>query len=143
MKKVAHIVNGEAVISQVPDDWIECSVTGEYRPPEEFRKEGETHQTRTNCTRAYLMPVKEWEGYEKLRKDPEIVKKLYFMNLQIKEEALRNFMDTQAGTSVEDLIAMLMQIQKQNPNARFVIGDNLDPIDYDRVSGSKNLYTLE
>ena len=53
-----------ALIEEVPNNWRQCSVTGEFRPHEEFcNSEGKL--SRTNCTFSYLLPSKEWDAIEK------------------------------------------------------------------------------
>ena len=138
MKTVAHIVNEKVVRQQVPDDWIQCSVLGEFRPPEEFRQEGEINQSRTNCTRAYLMPLTEWEHHKDVAK--KLNKQLDAEWQKIRDEQL----EKNAGASIDELIAMLQDLKNTNPDARIVI-EVEDQWHYpfiDAVRGYKNIFTL-
>jgi hypothetical protein len=59
------------LIQKVPDDWRECSVSGEWRPLEEFGLNDNGNATRTNCTRTYMMNTDDYkatkEAFEKLK----------------------------------------------------------------------------
>ena len=139
MKTVIHIVDEKVVRQEVPDDWIQCSVLGEYRPPEEFRSEGELHQSRTNCTRAFLMPLKEWDHHkavaEKLKKHLTAeIEKLHHEQLE-----------TTVGVSVDDMIARLMDIKQKNPNARIVVACDgcIDNPDVRPMDGFRNVFVVE
>lgn len=48
------------LIEEVPDDWRRCSVTGEYRPYEEFCDSAGNY-ARTNALEAYNMPFVEMQ----------------------------------------------------------------------------------
>jgi hypothetical protein len=140
MKTVVHIVDSQVVAQDVPDDWIECSVLGEYRPPEEFRKPGETTQTRTNCTRAYEMPLEEWEHHKKVKLSlqQEIKKKT--------NELWQEKQNSVAGVSIDAMIAMLSSLQETNPNARIVVrltGESeLCGPEVAQVHGYKNVWEI-
>ena len=49
-------------IIQVPDDYIECSMCYKWAAPAEFRKEGETHQSRTNCTACHDLGMNKFQA---------------------------------------------------------------------------------
>ena len=120
MKTVLHIKDGKPLIEEVPSDWIECSISGEYRPAEEFRKEGEDSQSRTNCTRTYEMPYDEMQK-EKTRKE-DIKLSYEYKELKQKFEEIqkkkRFTSDLKSNAmTVEDLISIL---QEYNPKALIV-----------------------
>jgi len=52
MKTVIHVVNEKITQEEVPDDYILCSISGEYRPKDEFCTDEK--MTRTNCYRTYI-----------------------------------------------------------------------------------------
>lgn len=114
MKTVVHIVEGQVVRAEVPKDWICCSVFGEYRPPEEFRNEGQDKQSRTNCTRAYLMPFDEMQLVSALTK--KLQRSVDKMTLELYHE----MQDKTAGIAIADYIALLQSFAASNPNARIV-----------------------
>jgi len=136
--KVAHIVNGEVVRGEVPLDWIKCSVSGEYRPHQEFRNEDQHYQSRTNCTRTYMMSSAEMQALSKQTAAQQ--SKVRYLEQQMYREA----QDDVAGVSVADLIAELQRLQAANPNARIVVSEDGDWTStiVDKVSGYNNLYTL-
>ena len=57
MKKVVELLE----ITEVPVNHIECSVCGLFRPPESYRREGESHQSRTNCEICYNLKMEDFE----------------------------------------------------------------------------------
>lgn len=131
MKNVIHIVDGQAVRSQVPNDWIRCTVTGEYRPPEEFRHGEEDRQTRTNCSRTYEMHISEWAHYQEVQKQlqPEIKR--------MEKALLMEIQDNSDGIPIDQLIHELQEILAANPNARYV-GPAIE-----LKPGYKNLYDID
>jgi len=137
MQTVVHIVDGHVVRAEVPTDWILCSVSGEYRPPEEYCKQGEQHQSRTNCTRTYLMPLNEM----KLLSDS--VKQLGRALEKMKAEVRHEMQDKNAGMPIADYITMLQEIAASNPNARIVYVDNgcFDVPYVQLMDGYNNLYS--
>lgn len=138
MKHVVHIVDGIVTRADVPDNWIQCSISGEYRPPEEFRREGEAHQSRTNCTRTYLMTMVDSAALAAQ------LKKLMPAVAKMQTEVQRELLDKTAGISVAECIAMLQEIAASNPNARIVKIDDgyMDPPCLEGVVGYNNLYSL-
>lgn len=132
MKTVIHIVDGQVVRSQVPNDWIKCTVTGEYRPPEEFQDEGIDYQTRTNCTRSYYMSREEMDQCRGLQKQlqPEIDR--LQLELEI-ENADQNW-----GMPIGELITQLQGILAANPDARYC-GPDIEV----KKGGYKNLYDID
>jgi hypothetical protein len=135
---VVHIVDGEVVRAEVPTDWILCSISGEYRPPEEYRNAGEAQQSRTNCTRTYLMPIDEMMLVKAL------IKKLAPAVAKMSAAMYKENKELKAGLSIAECIAMLQEFAAANPNARIV--DNYDRcMDIpciNQVDGFKNLYTI-
>ncbi len=140
MKTVVHIVNEAVQVDSIPDDWIKCSVLGEFRPPEEFRGDGKDHQSRTNCTRAYLMPMKEWEYHKEVQKKlaSEIARQSDILYTEQQEKT--------AGISIDELIATLQQFRQQHPSARIVVcdedGDLSTVSTPQRVDGFKNVFYI-
>lgn len=132
MKNVIHIVDGQAVRSQVPNDWICCTVTGEYRPPEEFRHGEDEHQTRTNCTRTYEMRISEWAHYREVQKQLEPEIKRLQQELEI-ENADQNW-----GVPIGELITQLQEILAANPDARYC-GPDIEV----KKGGYRNLYDID
>ena len=134
---VVHIVEGQVTRAEVPSEWILCSISGEYRPPEEFRKEGEDHQSRTNCTKTYLMTISEMELMRtQVKKMQPAVDK---MTAAVRHE----MQDKNAGIAIADYIVMLQKFAADNPNARIV--DMWDgEVSYPhltKVDGYNNLYS--
>lgn len=82
MKRVVNLINFEPVICDVDDSWLQCSVTGEFRPPSEFSSDG-INQTRINCTRAYTMPMSEMVLSKKLKKTVMESAKYLSMSMQL------------------------------------------------------------
>jgi len=118
MQTVIHIVDGEVIRAEVPSNWIQCSISGEFRPPEEYRKDGQQHQSRTNCTRTYLMPMVD----SNLLSDS--IKKLGPAVAKMQAIVRQEIMDNTAGMPIADYIAMLQEIAASNPNARIVSNDD-------------------
>lgn len=90
----------------VPDDYIECSVCGEYHPPASYRKEGEAHQSRTNCASCYEASSETWKNLEDFvarQKDSDKYK-LTVRVLKLKKTYLEN------SIPVEDMIAALQAL---------------------------------
>lgn len=136
-KTVVHIVEGQVTRAEVPKDWNLCSISGEYRPPEEFRNEGEDHQSRTNCTKTYLMTISEMELMRTQ------VKKLQPAVNKMTAALHHEMQDKTAGIAIADYIAMLQNFAADNPNARIV--DMWDgEVSYPhltQVDGYNNLYS--
>ena len=55
MKKVVNIIDLVPQIMEVSDDYMMCSVSGEYRPKSEFCDDS-SNKIRTNCLKTYKMP---------------------------------------------------------------------------------------
>lgn len=106
-------------IEEVPGDYIQCSVSGEYRPPSEFSSHG-NRQTRTNCTATYLMPN------EKMRSTSELLGKLrttrlyrdMVRSLEIDHEFFRD------SISVQAMIDAMVELRDRDPEARLVISQS-------------------
>lgn len=134
---VVHIVDGQVTRAEVPSDWILCSISGEYRPTEEFHNEGEDHQSRTNCTKTYLMTISEMELMRTQ------VKKLQPAVDKMTAAVRHEMQDKNAGIAIADYIVMLQKFAADNPNARIV--DMWDgEVSYPhltKVDGYNNLYS--
>lgn len=104
MKTVIDICSFEHI--SVPENWIECSVCGEYHPPESYRKNDEEKQSRTNCVSCYNMPFQEMKDLEEFvakRKKSELYR-ISVKQFQTKINYISN------SISVEDMIAALQQL---------------------------------
>ena len=104
MKTVIDINSFEHI--KVPEQWIACSVCGEYHSPASYRKKGEESQSRTNCESCYNMPyqeMKELGDFVAKRKKSELYR-TSAKQLQIKIDYASN------SISVEDMISALQQL---------------------------------
>lgn len=146
MKTVIHIIDTTPIISELPDDWIECSVTGEYRPPEEYRSFGKDYQTRTNCTKSYEMTFD--LNKEASDKTKEIKKSREYKLL---EKKLCNTQENKnQGIPVSVMIDSLMELLKDNPSARLVMTQEgyycydkfADVYLPEKLNGYKDLYVI-
>jgi hypothetical protein len=137
MTTVVHIVEGVVTRAEVPKDWILCSISGEYRPPEEFRNEGQVQQSRTNCTRTYLMSIGEMELLKAQMK--KLQPALQKMSAEVRHE----MQEKTAGMSIAEYIAVLQEFAASNPNARIVDqwDDEVCYPSIKQVDGYKNLFT--
>lgn len=139
-KTVIHIVDKQVVRQEVPENWMPCSVTGEYLAPEEFRWDGESYQTRTNGLKAYNMPQAEWAEYAALCEslNDEIARQRKILQ--------KEMFELKGGTSVDDLIAQLQSVKAANPNARIVTkgdyGWEGTGVSYTPEDGYKNIYSI-
>ena len=109
---VVNIVDGISRIMAVPDSYIQCSVSGEFRPPEEFQRDGV--QVRTNCIRTYNMSSDdmnvEQQAFLNIQKTADYKKLVKVLCDQ--NDALAN------SILVSTMIAWLRELVSQNPNAR-------------------------
>jgi predicted phage-related endonuclease len=137
MTTVVHIVEGVVTRAEVPKDWILCSISGEYRPPEEFRNEGQVQQSRTNCTRTYLMSIGEMELLKAQ------VKRLQPAVAEMTAEVQHEMQEKTAGMSIAEYIAVLQEFAINNPDARIVDlwDDEVCYPSINQVEGYKNLFT--
>lgn len=103
--RVAHLKDGQFSVDEVPDDWIQCSVSHEYRPREEFCDPNGV-QVRTNCERTYQMSG--MGDYKALCSR--------VVDCATYKEKLRDFHKEQElireSVSVEDMIGALKQLPK-------------------------------
>lgn len=101
--KVVNIIDGNPLIQEVPDDWIRCLVSGEFRPQDEFVTDG---RWRTNCKRTYELPTVDMHNLSaetKLVKNSEEFKKL--QSFLQKEKAFE-----QNSISVKEMIKHLQSL---------------------------------
>jgi hypothetical protein len=136
-KPVVHIVDGQVTRAEVPMDWILCSITGEYRPPMEFRNEGQVDQSRTNCTRAYWMSIEEMQLVKAQTK--KLQPALTEMHFKVRHE----MQEKTAGMSIAEYIAILQEFAIHNPDARIVDlwEEEVCYPSINQVEGYKNLFT--
>jgi hypothetical protein len=106
MKQVIDITTLSVI--QVPVEYIECSVCGEFHSPESYRKLDESTQSRTNCEKCYSMPLEEFytlsastKVMQKSQQYRAIVEKLTFD---------RNLLG--GSVSVEEMIDALNKLPK-------------------------------
>ena len=112
--RIVNIINHELVISDVGDDWIRCSVSGEYRPKEEYYEDGK--MVRTNCIRTYKLSGREYDL------EKEISTKLLKSNAANSKRIKINqdYTNHNEGIAVNDLIKILTDFAEKNPKARIV-----------------------
>ena len=112
--KVVNIINHELVISDVGDDWIRCSVSGEFRPPEEYCRDGK--MVRTNCIRTYKLSGREYD----LEKENS-TKLLSSTEFYAKQVIIRyEYENRNEGIAIHELIEILTDFAEKNPKARIV-----------------------
>jgi len=120
IKSVVNIIedlddNLLAVIQDVPESWRECSVTGEWRPKEEFMKDGVL--VRTNCEKSYNMSSDEMTTRNS--KTNEFKKSVQYKNAVKRLEFTCDLNEN--SISVKDMIESLSELLANNPNARLVV----------------------
>lgn len=108
MKRVLHIVGGKPTISLVPKDWLLCAVLGEYRPPQEFMRDGQF--VRTNCQYTYDLPQEEFHAIREKIKDIKASKEYNEMWLTFIDQTEQETY----GVSVEELIKRLNKLPKDS-----------------------------
>lgn len=109
---VVNIIDGVPSIQNVPDNYLRCSVSGEFRPVEEFETNGV--RSRTNCERTFKMPYEEMQALTAQTKQQ--MQSIGFKKLLNKLTTQITFRDN--SIAVKDLIA---QLQELPDNARIVI----------------------
>jgi len=99
---------------KVPQEWIQCSVCGEYSSPTEYRKPDQENQSRTNCTSCYEM---QWNDMKALQqRTADIMKSWQYIN--VCNELKMGVTYKRSSISVEDMIYML---QKLPANSRLIM----------------------
>ena len=99
---------------QVPDQWIQCSVCGEYHSPAAYRKPDQEKQSRTNCTSCYEM---QWNDMKALEQQTfDIMKSWAYTNVRNKLKMVIAY--KRNSISVEYMIA---ELQKLPANSRLVM----------------------
>lgn len=114
--RVLHLVNKTPIIQEVPDSYILCSISGEYRAKEEYTSNG-VFQTRTNCTSTYLMPTKDMEALELEVQKIRLSKAYTELQRGLKKE--RELFHN--SLSIDFLIQELQKIKDSNEDARIVV----------------------
>ena len=114
--RVLHIINKTPVIQEVPDDYLLCSISGEFRPRIEFCN-SEGVYCRTNCTGTYMMTCNEMSTLET---EISAIKKSHkygeLLTLLCKEQVYY------AGSiSIDSIISDLLELKAKDPGARIVI----------------------
>ncbi|QHS09057.1 hypothetical protein [Sinimarinibacterium sp. NLF-5-8] len=104
MKKVINIIDGIPKIDTVPDDYIECSVSGEYRPPAEFQRDGK--MVRTNCLRTFNLPDQFFAAEKKRTAIVKASREYLRLARQLEDQTNQ----LSASMPVEDLIAALQAL---------------------------------
>ena len=112
-----HIVNGQPVIEEIPVNWIMCSVSGEFRPPEEFMRDGV--QCRTNCYRTFMMPFEEMNALKEQTREIFLSSAYRFKYRELREIVEKQEL-LKSSISIQDMIAKLQEIAQAYPHARFV-----------------------
>lgn len=116
MKAVVCIdwVTRQPTIKHVPDDWRECSVTGDMFPPEDFMRDGQDYISRTNSTLSYEMPsskmneVRDQTAAIKMSKEYIALMRTFSRECDLVAHSI----------TVADMIAAL---QKLSPNDRLLV----------------------
>lgn len=106
--EVLHIVDGKITVSVIPSHWLQCSVSGEFRPPDEFVS-AQGHR-RTNCTRTYNLPRDEYD-LEKLRTQQTFASAEY-RKIAAHRELMWSLKEY--SVSVEDMIRCLQTLPAQS-----------------------------
>lgn len=115
MKLIVNVIDLVPAIMEVPDDYIQCSVSGEYRPHSEFCDET-GKQDRTNCIGTYQLSTLE---FNELRgKGITVMKGKIYRDLVNKLHKSVSYRDS--SQSVDDVITMLMTLKEKEPNCRIV-----------------------
>lgn len=112
MSKLKRVVDLDAkAMIEVPSDSIRCSVCGKWKAPSHYRNEGDTDQSRTNCTACYSMDWADMQALKVKTKERMVGHDIWVLTKQLeKERDLRIY-----STPVQTLIAAL---QKLPSNAR-------------------------
>jgi hypothetical protein len=119
MMKIVNIIDGNPQIAEVPDDYIRCSISGEFRPRSEFCDENGI-QTRTNCTSTYL--AKHADNVVLSARTADIMHKMPFKSLASQLSRARSL--EAMSVPIADMIATLLDLQSKNPNTRLVMTQN-------------------
>lgn len=101
-------------IENIPDDYLQCTVTGEWLDRKEFCNEGEANIVRTNCFRSYCMSSEEISRTKKHYKD--ITLGAEFRGLSQKVSQYINMRSN--SISVKDMIEAL---SKLNPDDLLIV----------------------
>jgi hypothetical protein len=119
MKKVIEIVDRKTLeIREVPDDYIHCSVSGEWHPPESFKEDFEPNQSRANCKWTYSSL-----SFDSMRTmKEETTKILASDNYRKLERSIRNErVAFDSSMPIQEMIEILQELQFIDPNARVAI----------------------
>jgi hypothetical protein len=116
MMKIVNIIDSTPLIMEVPGDYIRCSISGEFRPRDEFCNDAGV-QTRTNCTSTYLS--KYTDNAVLSARTADIMCSMPFKSL-VKQ--LQRSRELEANSiHIADMIATLLDLQSKNPQTRLVI----------------------
>lgn len=115
------------LIEEVPDDWCRCSITGEYRPYDEFCDSAGNYAS-TNALEAYHMPFDEmkkvkFEVHYLINYSSEY-KNLYaeLRKEKLREEFIKN------SLTIKQLI---LKLQEYDQDKLVTITCNRDPAGFD------------
>ena len=114
--KIVNIIDGIPQMMEVPDDYIRCSISGEFRPRSEFCDENGI-QTRTNCTSTYL--AKHADNVVLSARTADIMREKPFKSLVGQLSRAREL--EAMSVPIADMIAILLDLQSKNPNTRLVM----------------------
>ena len=116
IKRIINLIDFDPIMMDVPSDWERCSVTGEFRPPEEFYNVGDNRKTRTNCTRSYMMSSEETrECKEKTRL---VTASRKFANLTTALAHSINYNEN--SVSIDEMLSALQELKLRHPSARLI-----------------------
>jgi hypothetical protein len=125
-------------IRKVPDHYARCEQCGKWYGTEEFRNEGETANSRTNCIRCYEA------GFEVTKDLESAVDMVHKGSKHFKAELQADRLNScvRNGITVRDLIKLL----REYPYDALVLVGDYDEIDIERideVSGEIEAYSLD
>lgn len=118
MKHVIGLTeSGLPEVIQVPDDFIECSVSGEWHPPSSFRDANENHQSRTNCEWTYRLSSTSMANLKAATEKAKnsVAYRTLLNQLKKDREAL------ESSIPIQQMIDDLLELQKEFPDARVCV----------------------
>ena len=103
-------------ICQVPDDYIQCSVSGTWVPKSEMC-DADGNMIRTNSLWTYNTPMTEFNRAQAATIDHRMTTK--YRALMVKFESIRQAQEN--SVPIQELIDSLLELQRVKPNARVCV----------------------